>query len=175
MNHSCDVTSLYLHGNKISTLGYQFQNYESLQTLDLSFNDISNVHYSALHGLSGLTRLHLNDNELTEMPYLGHIANNIERIYLYNNPNIKTVNFSQLQMPNLIYLNLQNTGLTSMPISFSNAPELTDLNIQSNNIEYIPNGYFEPFKKLKKLYISRNNIEDFDPVALSLSGTLQNL
>ena len=78
-------------------------------------------------------------------------------------------------MPNLIYLNLQNTGLTSMPISFSNAPELTDLNIQSNNIEYIPNGYFEPFKKLKNLYISRNNIEDFDPVALSLSGTLQNL
>ena len=62
-----------------------------------------------------------------------------------------------------------------MPISFSNAPELTDLNIQNNNIEYIPNGYFEPFKKLKNLYISRNNIEDFDPVALSLSGTLQNL
>ena len=176
VNHSCDVTSMHLHRNQISTLeAYQFQNYKSLLTLDLSYNEISNVHDTAFHGLSALTRLYLHNNKLKAMPYLGYIENNIKWIHLHNNPNIKTVNFSQLQMPNLIYLNLQNTGLTSVPIYFSNAPELTELNIQSNNIEYIPNGYFEPFKKLKNLYISRNNVEDFDPVALSLPGTLQNL
>ena len=63
VNHSCDVTSLYLRGNNITTLeAYQFQNYESLRTLDLSYNDISTVHDFAFGGLSVLTRLHLNDN-----------------------------------------------------------------------------------------------------------------
>ena len=109
------------------------------------------------------------------MPYLGHIANNVEWIYLYNNPNIKTMNFSQLQMPNLIYLNLQNTGRTCMPISLSNEPNIITLDIQSNKIECIPEKYFETFKNLEKLYISRNNIQDFNPAALSLSGTLQTL
>ena len=88
VNHSCDVTALYLHGNKISTLeAYQFQNYESLQTLDLSYNEISNVYDIAFHGLSALTRLYLHNNKLTGMPYLGYIENNIKWIHLHNNPN----------------------------------------------------------------------------------------
>ena len=170
------VTSLNLAHNQISSLeAYQFQNYELRHTLDLSHNDISKISHSAFLGLNALARLWLSSNKLTGMPYLGYIANNIKWIYLHNNPNIKTLNFSHLQMNNLIYLNLQNTGLTSMPISLLNAPELKEMNIQSNKIEFLPDGCFEKFTKLEKLYISRNNIQTFDPITLGLSSSLENL
>ena len=170
------ATNLDLSFNQISSLeAYQFENYALLQALDLSHNNIANVNDTAFHGLNALQKLWLNNNKLTGMPYLGYIANNIKWLYLHNNPNIKTVNFSHLQMNNLAHLNVEKTGLISMPISLSNAPEIIGLNLQKNTIDFIPQRYFEPFKKLRKLYISCNNILNFNPITLGLSSTLQNL
>ena len=141
--------------------------------MDLSYNDISNVHHSAFHGLTVLEKLMLNNNELTEMPYLGHVVNSIKELNLNSNPQIRTVNFSQFQMMELTTLELQDTGLTAMPISISNVPMITKLNLQSNHIKTITDEYFVPLHNLKELYISGNSIHELDPIALGLSDTLQ--
>ena len=158
-----NVKDLSLTNNKISSLeAYQFRKFVSLTKLDLSYNAISNINETAFHGLHNLEVLLLNNNKLTKMPYLGDIANNIKTINLNGNTNIKTVNLSQVQMTMLTKLHLEKTGLSSMPVSITNAANLTKLDVRSNQISIIPEGYFKPLAKLTSLWISNNSLTDFN-------------
>ena len=109
------------------------------------------------------------------MPPLRDIANSLKELNLENNPNIGTVDFSRIDMTKLTILKLDNTGLTSMPVSVSNAPDTTTLHVQHNEIRYIPDGYFGPLHKLKYLYISGNIIQTLNPVTLHVPSSLRHL
>ena len=163
-----NVTDLSMNNNKILSLeAFQFQKFVSLMKLDLSYNDISNINETAFRGLHSLEVLLLNNNKLTKMPYLGDIANSIKTINLNGNTNIKTVNLSQVRMTMLIKLHLEKTGLTSMPVSISNAANLTKLDVRSNQISIIPERYFKPLAKLRSLWISNNSLTDFNVTYLT--------
>ena len=110
----------------------QFYSLGLLLSLDLSHNKISEINELAFQGLSSLETLLLNDNFLTGMPPLGDIANSLKELNLKNNPNIGTVDFSRIDMTKLTTLKLDNTGLTSMPVSVSNAPDISTLHVQHN-------------------------------------------
>ena len=171
-----NITSINLAKNRISTLeAEQFYIFGLLLSLDLSHNKISEISEHVFQGLSSLETLLLNDNLLTRMPPLRDIANSLKELNLENNPNIGTVDFSRIDMTKLTILKLDNTGLTSMPVSVSNAPDTTTLHVQHNEIRYIPDGYFGPLHKLKYLYISGNIIQTLNPVTLHVPSSLRHL
>ena len=163
-----NVTDLSMNNNKILSLeAYQFKKFVFLTKLDLSYNAISNINETAFYGLHSLEELLLNNNKLTKMPYLGDIGNSIKTINLNGNTNIKTVNLLQVRMTMLTKLHLEKTGLTSMPISISNTANLTKLDVRSNQISIIPEGYFKPLAKLRSLWISNNSLTDFNVTYLT--------
>ena len=171
-----NVTSINLAKNKISTLeAYTFCSFVLLLSFDLCHNKISNIKDLTFHGLSTLETLLLNDNQLTGMPPLGDIANSLKELNPKNNPNIETVDFSWISMTKLTTLKLDNTGLTSMPVSVSNVPDISTLYVQHNEIKYIPDGYFEPLNKLRYLYISGNDIQTLNPITLHIPSSLHQL
>ena len=158
-----NVTDLSLTNYKILSLeAYQFKKFVYLRKLDLSYNGISNINEVTFHGLHNLEVLLLNNNKLTKMPYLGDIANSVKTINLNGNTNLKTVTLSHVRMTMLTKLHLEKTGLTLMPISISNAANLTKLDVRNNQISIISEGYFKPLAKLRALFISDNSLTDFN-------------
>ncbi|CAG0915530.1 unnamed protein product [Notodromas monacha] len=92
-----------------------FAHLENLTKLDLSKNVIRTVRDGMLGNSSQLQELILEDNELTEMPFLGTGGKSLRRLYLARNQ-IHSLNATALSsLTELTFLDLSSNGVVDIP------------------------------------------------------------
>ncbi|KAJ8645645.1 hypothetical protein MRB53_007393 [Persea americana] len=81
------LTSLYLSDNYLSSLPICMGNFSSLEKLELSRNNLTNLFSNSIPGLKGLQELHLESNQLTDVgisPWISNLTS-LAELYLGNN------------------------------------------------------------------------------------------
>lgn len=169
-----ELKTLKLSQNKIQTV--DFFELLKIQNLDLSFNQITNVE-SIFENLPHLKKLNLSNNCLKSIDLkncqlienldlsvnsLIKIENldcllNIKRLNLYGN---KLMTFCEktLYLPKILYLNLKNNNLNSIPTLF--CKNLKEINIEQNDLLSINLNKFI-FPCIEILKVDKINILQF--------------
>jgi len=118
----------------------------NLTELDLSNNPIQTIDDDAFLGQQGLTKLEIQNAQLTSLPTSLALLYRLRYLDLRNN-NIGSINTTILQGVgySLEYLNLDGNSLGTWPGSFSHLHYLTFLGIGRNNISHFPANAFDSF------------------------------
>ncbi|KAM3858783.1 keratocan [Diretmus argenteus] len=174
---------LYLQNNLIDELSVNaLSNATQLRWLNLNHNNITSegIEKGFLEAMSGLVHLYMDDNLLTSVPSelpsgleqlrLSHnriskipagVFNGLERLNLLDlqgnklmDDAVTEVNLKGLN--SLVQINLAKNQLSSMPLGLP--PTTTQIFLDGNNIEKIPDGYFKGLPKLAFLRLNRNKL-----------------
>ena len=134
--HLATITSLDLSWSSLTLKTGDFSGLSALTTLDLNLNDLTSLPEGVFSGLSALTTLNLSGNDLTSLP---------EGV------------FSGLS--SLTTLNLNSNDLTSLPEGvFSSLSALTTINLNSNDLTSLPTGVFSGLSALTTLDLRNNDL-----------------
>ena len=153
---------LELNQNQIEEIPAEFVNLKKLQTLELSYNNITNL--PDLQGLDSLAEISLSYNNLSNEDFVKLDAlKKVQFLYASFNKEITKVpvmkNVNSLQQLNLIGNNITDLSGFADNDSF---PVLKQLELQYNKIENA-----EPLRKretLNRLSIGNNCIQDLSPL-----------
>lgn len=149
------ITDLRLGHNKISKLlSSSFEGMSNLTNLHLQANDIEDIG-GVLKGMKSLTMLDIRNNELRKIP--GNLPDTVQQLYLEFN-NIETVPAGFLSMyPKLQFVRLAHNKLTDkgLPSSVFNMSTLVELDLSFNKLEKIP----VVSMNLENLYLQGNKIK----------------
>ncbi|XP_062585950.1 leucine-rich repeat-containing G-protein coupled receptor 5-like isoform X1 [Saccostrea cucullata] len=182
-----NLESLFLMGNNLTSLhGSIFQHLYRLTELFLDANKIASISSSAFDGLFGLLFLRLDANNLTEIPQealarlerlqaLDLSVNKIQQIKDFafsNNTNlgslalhdnrISVIRYHAFEGLNVLTsLELQRNRLTHVPAGIMTLPDLMDLNLENNRIQFIPSHVFQLNKNLRDIKLRGNPISSF--------------
>lgn len=113
-----DITSLDLSYNLISTLPFRLSNLKSLEKLNLSNNLLGSMHFnliSSLRRLSRLTHLDLSHNQIADLSA-----------------------FPSRKMSSLVYLNLSDNALDTIPHHLGYLTRLQELHVAENALKGDP-------------------------------------
>ena len=149
------LNHLVLKGNVLNDLGTNsLANLSNLEKLYLNNNMIQTVAENAFSGTSSLTYVNMQANDLSAVPPLGH-------------------------QPHLSQIILDGNGIVdaTFPSSFKNCSRNTSIVLSSNKIRALKNSTFEAFanRRLKKLYLSRNDIDSVDTGTFSGINSITSL
>ncbi|KAM4748847.1 keratocan [Rhinophrynus dorsalis] len=152
---------LYLHNNLIETLNMKsFANATELKWINLSRNKISNknIEKNLLKNFKSLLHLFLEDNDLEEVP--APLPASIEQIRLARNKISKIPEGVFSNLENLTLLDLHHNKLEDNSFqakTFSGLKSLMQLNVAKNSLKKMPSGL--PSNTVQ-LYLDSNNIEE---------------
>lgn len=174
----CNLISLNLSCNNFndSKLIVFSNNLTKLDKLDLSWNQLREIHQNLFFNVTNLKELNLSWNQLSELhkSHFYHLQN-IEILNLSNN-DISTIdNDTFINLPILQYLDLSNNNIHMTSIrSLQGIPELIGLSIQRNHLlaDYLQ-GFVESWS-IKELDISDIGLCRV-PYALAQSVRILNL
>lgn len=158
------LTHLNLSTNNIREISNTSFYNSSINILDLSRNQISNL-YFLQNSLPNLTELYLNGNNITEVPK--HIFENqsqLKKLDLSMN-RIQIIEQYSLSLINLQYLNIEGNLLAGIIQKnvFSPARYLRFLDLSNFSITKIDESAFIDLPVLARLNLSNNHIETMDP------------
>nr|ABK88278.1 toll-like receptor [Carcinoscorpius rotundicauda] len=153
------LESLNLSWNEISFLPEGiFQNLINIKSLQISNNQFKTVPEDIFQPLSNLENLDLGSNKLARLPkYLFSNLSKLKRLYLYNNqlsflPNDIFNNLNSLEV-----LELSGNHFTELPENiFSGLPKLRRLGLANNEFKTLPAGFFRENSALEELKLSGN-------------------
>ncbi|KAG8187144.1 hypothetical protein JTE90_004887 [Oedothorax gibbosus] len=150
---------LNLTGNNLLELSLH-ATYNTLRTLDLSHNHLSNISSINITGLSRLQALNLSSNHISFLEDDSfHNLSHLLELDLSNNPLKKITNESFSTLANLFTLKLGNTSLEhiiSLPF-----PRLQTLVLRNNRLRNISQMVFQVFDdELRHLDLSSNLLTD---------------
>ncbi|KAH8303803.1 hypothetical protein KR018_006943 [Drosophila ironensis] len=134
---------------------------QDTQVLDLRFNHIEELPANAFSGLSQLTTLFLNDNELA---YLQDGALNglsaLRFLYLNNNRLSRLPATIFQRLPRLEAVFLENNDIWQLPAGvFDKLPRLNRLMLFNNKLTQLPVDAFNRLNNLKRLRLDGNAID----------------
>jgi internalin A len=133
---SSTLGSLILKLNRIQTNGDFTYNLKRLNFLDLSSNNIVNLHLNSTN--STITQLDLSNNNLSK--------NQIWNFF-----------------DNLTILNLSKTNVDLiLSLNFSTKSKMEELDLSFNNLIVLPINYLANLKNLKKLNLKETNLIEFN-------------
>ncbi|XP_034028584.1 fibromodulin [Thalassophryne amazonica] len=150
------VTDLQLSHNKISKVfSSSFEGMTNLTKLELQANDMEDV--GVLKGLTSLRVLDLSQNKLRKIP--DNLPERLEQLYLGFNyiesvPADFFTMFPKLQFVRLAHNKLTDRGL---PSGVFNISTLVELDLSHNKLEKIP----IVNRNLENLYLQANKIKEF--------------
>lgn len=174
---------LYLQNNNIEVLSAgALQNATQLRWLNLNRNKItsSGMEQSVFSAMVHLAHLYMDDNILSTVP--SPLPSSLEHLRLSRNriskipagifSGLNKLNLLDLQsnklmddavtevslkgLNNLVQINLAKNQLTTMPIGLP--PTTTQLFLDGNNIEKIPEGYFKGLPKMAFIRLNYNKL-----------------
>ncbi|XP_012219494.1 leucine-rich repeat-containing protein 15-like [Linepithema humile] len=158
------MQNLSLSRNKISEVTSDaFGDLNNLRYLDLSGNEIVNMHESTFNHTTRMINLSLAHNKLTAMPnicpmrYLKSLDLTENRIMIF---------FVFCRSENLEYLYLSNNHITTIENSaFVNLEYLKYVDLSGNQLKQLPQKWVLPWN-IQELHLERNNFTKIDDVSL---------
>ncbi|CAG2249755.1 unnamed protein product [Mytilus edulis] len=134
-----------------------FANLKKLISLDLSAANIFKIDDSAFEGLDALTRLFLNDNQLSQVP--NNLPPSLQKLYLNGNQisALKDNTFKKLSNLQLLYLGGNKIHQLEQN-AFYGLTSLKKIHLVDNKIHTLPGRLFESFVVLDSLELNKNNI-----------------
>lgn len=177
------IEELYLNHNNIKTLPKDaISSYPSLHTLSLAENNLEALDAAVFHNSVDIDSLNLADNRIHTEYYMTSIA-------LYGLKSLKildlsenglTDNMASILLQNLTsleYLNLSRNLIQRLDeSSFTNLPQLKELDLQKNMLYEIDNA-FETMPKLQRLNLAFNYLPclvDFQMTQLTVLNASHN-
>ncbi|EGV97735.1 Leucine-rich repeats and immunoglobulin-like domains protein 1 [Cricetulus griseus] len=134
---STHVVSLFLQHNKILSVdGRQLKSYLSLEVLDLSLNNITEIRSSCFPNGLRVKELNLASNRISSL---------------------ESGAFDGLSR-SLLTLRLSKNRITQLPVKAFKLPRLTQLDLNRNRIRLIEGLTFQGLDSLEVLKLQRNNI-----------------
>ncbi|KAI1725774.1 leucine rich repeat domain-containing protein [Ditylenchus destructor] len=140
-----------------------FYSRNSIETLDLSGNQLTSVPAQSLLGLEGLRRLTLDKNQISDIPTdaIQTVYNSLEELWLGVNQ-IHSVG-KLPSMPKLKALSLDVNRISTISTdSFENTPNLLYLHLSNNAFSEIDFRMFQRIGQLKLLSMNYNMISRLD-------------
>uniref|UniRef100_A0A674E0G4 Leucine rich repeats and immunoglobulin like domains 1 n=1 Tax=Salmo trutta TaxID=8032 RepID=A0A674E0G4_SALTR len=171
------IAFLYLHNNKIRAIdGRRMRDLVSVETLDLSSNDITEVRGQSFPAGLQIKDLYLSNNKvhLLEAGALDHLSSSLQVLRLSRN-RISQVPVKSFQLPKLTQLELNRNRVRQVEgLTFQGLASLEVLKLQRNNISKLTDGAFWGLAKMKVLHLDYNSLREVNSGSMyGLSSLLQ--
>ncbi|XP_063449103.1 leucine-rich repeats and immunoglobulin-like domains protein 3 isoform X3 [Pan paniscus] len=158
---SANITLLSLAGNRIvEILPEHLKEFQSLETLDLSSNNISELQ-TAFPALK-LKYLYLNSNRVTSMEpgYFDNLANTLLVLKLNRN-RISAIPPKMFKLPQLQHLELNRNKIKNVDgLTFQGLGALKSLKMQRNGVTKLMDGAFWGLSNMEILQLDHNNLTE---------------
>ncbi|XP_001166924.4 leucine-rich repeats and immunoglobulin-like domains protein 3 isoform X4 [Pan troglodytes] len=158
---SANITLLSLAGNRIvEILPEHLKEFQSLETLDLSSNNISELQ-TAFPALQ-LKYLYLNSNRVTSMEpgYFDNLANTLLVLKLNRN-RISAIPPKMFKLPQLQHLELNRNKIKNVDgLTFQGLGALKSLKMQRNGVTKLMDGAFWGLSNMEILQLDHNNLTE---------------
>ncbi|XP_001116602.2 leucine-rich repeats and immunoglobulin-like domains protein 3 [Macaca nemestrina] len=158
---SANITLLSLAGNRIvEILPEHLKEFQSLETLDLSSNNISELK-TAFPPLQ-LKYLYLNSNRVTSMEpgYFDSLANTLLVLKLNRN-RISAIPPKMFKLPQLQHLELNRNKIKNVDgLTFQGLGALKSLKMQRNGVTKLMDGAFWGLSNMEILHLDHNNLTE---------------
>ncbi|XP_076012898.1 leucine-rich repeats and immunoglobulin-like domains protein 1 [Genypterus blacodes] len=172
------IESLYLHHNKILSIeGRRTRELVSVETLDLSNNDITELRSHCFPAGLQIRDLYLNNNKISvlELGALDHLSSTLQILRLSRN-RISQVPVRAFQLPRLTLLDLHRNRIRQVEgLTFQGLSSLEVLKLQRNNISKLTDGAFWDLAKMKVLHLDYNSLAEVNSGSLYGLTSLQQL
>lgn len=155
----------FAHNNLSEVRANTWPSMNALLRLNLSHNGIAdNLEGDSFVPLLTLQSLDLSNNEVTKPPWQAlNTLTSLQYVYLQDN-NLTSLSRSAFgNLPTTFQLDLSRNQLTSIePRSFAGLQQLQNLSLSGNQLEKIPNEAFKGLVALRILDLSHNLLEKID-------------
>uniref|UniRef100_A0A6Q2X8K4 Ig-like domain-containing protein n=1 Tax=Esox lucius TaxID=8010 RepID=A0A6Q2X8K4_ESOLU len=173
----CILCFIARHHNKIRTIdGRRMRDLVSVETLDLSNNDITEVRGQGFPAGLQIKDLYLSNNKiaLLEAGALDQLSSSLQILRLSRN-RISQVPVKAFQLSKLTQLELNRNRLRQVEgLTFQGLASLEVLKLQRNNISKLTDGAFWGLAKMKVLHLDYNSLREVNSGSLyGLSSLLQ--
>uniref|UniRef100_A0A4W5QHC3 Leucine rich repeats and immunoglobulin like domains 1 n=1 Tax=Hucho hucho TaxID=62062 RepID=A0A4W5QHC3_9TELE len=168
---------IFRHNNKIRAIdGKRMIDLVSVETLDLSSNDITEVRGQGFPTGLQIKDLYLSNNkiQLLEAGALDQLSSTLQVLRLSRN-RISQVPVKSFQLPKLTQLELNRNRVRQVEgLTFQGLASLEVLKLQRNNISKLTDGAFWGLAKMKVLHLDYNSLREVNSGSLyGLSSLLQ--
>ncbi|NXM61679.1 LRIG1 protein, partial [Illadopsis cleaveri] len=172
------VLSLHLHHNRIRSIeGSQLQPYVTLETLDLSFNDITEIRNGCFPQGLHIKELYLGSNRIStlEPGAFDSLSRSLLTLRLSKN-RITQLPVKAFRLPRLIQLELNRNRIRLIEgLTFQGLDSLEVLKLQRNNISKLTDGAFWGLAKMQVLHLEYNSLTEVNSGSLYGLSSLHQL
>ncbi|KAK7916746.1 hypothetical protein WMY93_012507 [Mugilogobius chulae] len=172
------IVSLYLHHNRILSIdGRLTRELASVETLDLSNNDITELRGQSFPAGLQIRDLYLSNNKIKdlELGALDHLGVTLQVLRLSRN-RISQIPVRAFQLPKLTQLELNRNRIRQVEgLTFQGLSSLEVLKLQRNNIHKLTDGAFYDLAKMKVLHLDYNSLTEVNSGSLYGLTSLQQL
>lgn len=172
------IVSLYLHHNKIRSIdGRRTRELLSVETLDLSNNDITELRGQCFPAGLQIRDLYLGNNKISvlEVGALDHLGSTLQVLRLSRN-RISQIPVKAFQLPRLTQLELNRNRIRQVEgLTFQGLSSLEVLKLQRNSISKLTDGAFWDLAKMKVLHLDYNSLTEVNSGSLYGLTSLQQL
>ncbi|KAF2981109.1 hypothetical protein EK904_010411, partial [Melospiza melodia maxima] len=172
------VRALYLHHNRIRSIeGRELQPYVTLETLDLSFNDITEIRNGCFPQGLLIKELYLGSNRIStlEPGAFDSLSRTLLTLRLSKN-RITQLPVKAFRLPRLIQLELNRNRLRLIEgLTFQGLDSLEVLKLQRNNISKLTDGAFWGLAKMQVLHLEYNSLTEVNSGSLYGLSSLHQL
>ncbi|XP_070802848.1 leucine-rich repeats and immunoglobulin-like domains protein 3 isoform X1 [Pituophis catenifer annectens] len=159
---SVNITFLSLINNKImNILPEELKLFQSLETLDLSNNNISVLEMGSFPPLV-LKKLHISNNRIVSLEpgIFDNLANKLQVLKLNKN-RISTIPQKMFKLPHLQHLEMSRNRIKKIDgLTFQGLPSLKSLKIQKNGLVWLMDGAFWGLSNMEILQLDHNNLTE---------------
>ncbi|KAL7408077.1 hypothetical protein ABVT39_017754 [Epinephelus coioides] len=167
-----------LHHNKIRTVdGRRTRELASVETLDLSNNDITELRGHCFPAGLQIRDLYLSNNKIStlELGALDHLGSTLQVLRLSRN-RISQIPVRAFQLPRLTQLELNRNRIRQVEgLTFQGLSSLEVLKLQRNSISKLTDGAFWDLAKMKVLHLDYNSLTEVNSGSLYGLTSLQQL
>uniref|UniRef100_A0A8C5FQA8 Leucine rich repeats and immunoglobulin like domains 1 n=1 Tax=Gadus morhua TaxID=8049 RepID=A0A8C5FQA8_GADMO len=172
------ASTIALHHNKIRSIdGTRTRELGSVETLDLSNNDITELRTHCFPAGLRIKDLYLSSNKINvlELGSLDHLGSTLQVLRLSRN-RIGQVPVRAFQLPGLTQLELNRNRIRQIEgLTFQGLSSLEVLKLQRNNISKLTDGAFWDLAKMKILHLDYNSLREVNSGSLYGLSSLQQL
>uniref|UniRef100_A0A3Q0RMP5 Leucine rich repeats and immunoglobulin like domains 1 n=1 Tax=Amphilophus citrinellus TaxID=61819 RepID=A0A3Q0RMP5_AMPCI len=178
-DHTLCLCSLFFrHHNKIRSIdGRRTEELVSVETLDLSNNDITELRGQCFPAGLQIRNLHLSNNKISvlELGALDHLGSTLQVLRLSRN-RISQIPVKAFQLPRLTQLELNRNRIRQVEgLTFQGLSSLEVLKLQRNSISKLTDGAFFDLARMKVLHLDYNSLTEVNSGSLYGLTSLQQL